>query len=98
MRSITLYGEPCAGLHAGEALDYLETDSQGRAAAEARIDYQGQSREFRQSSAALFFTFALALLVDLLVLSAQFESFIHPLSSCAPCRSRLSAPWRACGS
>jgi len=46
----------------------------------ASIDYKGVSREFKQSSGAIYFTFGLALLVVFLVLAAQFESFVHPLT------------------
>jgi multidrug efflux pump len=45
---------------------------------DARISYRGQSLEFKESSGALYVTFAMALLVVFLVLAAQFESFIHP--------------------
>ena len=45
----------------------------------ARIDYIGQSREFKQASGDIYFTFVLALLFIYLVLAAQFESFIDPL-------------------
>ena len=45
-------------------------------------DYNGQSREFRQSSASLALTFGLALAFIYLVLAAQFESFRDPSSSC----------------
>ena len=41
---------------------------------------RGTSREFRESSSAIYFTFALALLVIYLVLAAQFESFLHPFT------------------
>jgi multidrug efflux pump len=41
---------------------------------------RGTSREFAESSSAVYFTFALALLVIYLVLAAQFESFLHPLT------------------
>ena len=44
----------------------------------AQLDYSGQSREFKQSSAGIVFTFALALIFIYLVLAAQFESFIDP--------------------
>ena len=61
-----------------EGLDYLE-----KAAAEvlpptARIDYAGQSREFKQTSSSIYFTFLLALAFIYLVLAAQFESFKDP--------------------
>jgi multidrug efflux pump len=41
---------------------------------------RGTSREFAESSSAVYFTFALALLVIYLVLAAQFESFLHPFT------------------
>ncbi len=42
------------------------------------IDYSGQARQFRQSTAAIGFAFAFALIIVYLVLAAQFESFVHP--------------------
>jgi multidrug efflux pump len=47
--------------------------------AEARIGYTGQSKDFRESSNAIYITFGMALLVVFLVLAAQFESWINPL-------------------
>ena len=44
-----------------------------------QIDYIGQSREFKQASGDIYFTFVLALLFIYLVLAAQFESFIDPV-------------------
>jgi multidrug efflux pump len=46
--------------------------------ANAIIDYDGPSREFKESSASLYITFLLALGFIYLVLAAQFESFIDP--------------------
>jgi multidrug efflux pump len=40
----------------------------------------GISREFVESSGAILVTFGIALVVIYLVLSAQFESFVHPLT------------------
>ena len=45
---------------------------------DAVVDYDGPSREFKESSASLFVTFLLALLFIYLVLAAQFESFLDP--------------------
>jgi len=42
--------------------------------------FTGFSRDFLESQGHLFATFAIALLVVFLVLSAQFESFLHPLA------------------
>ncbi len=40
----------------------------------------GASREFVESAGSIYLTFALALLVIFLVLAAQFENFLHPLT------------------
>ena len=40
----------------------------------------GISREYVESGSAVFVTFGIALLVIYLVLAAQFESFVHPLT------------------
>ena len=79
-RSATLTANLAPGAALGPAL----------AAAEQIVDEElpdgfskalrGTSREFRESGAAIYFTFALALLVIYLVLAAQFESFLHPFT------------------
>src|SRR5690606_17566678 len=46
----------------------------------ASISYAGETKEFKESSGNLHFTFVLALLVVYLILAAQFESFRHPLT------------------
>lgn len=61
-----------------EALNYLEELVMEEAGDEARLTFGGLSRTFKQSSNAMIFTFATALLVVFLALAAQFESFIHP--------------------
>jgi multidrug efflux pump len=43
-------------------------------------DVSGPSKEFRESSNSLFFAFIFALILIYLVLSAQFESFLDPLT------------------
>ena len=43
-------------------------------------EYAGQSLEYKSSSSSLYFMFLLAIVFIYLVLAAQFESFIHPLT------------------
>ncbi len=67
------------GYSQGEALAFLN-EAAGRLLPEtARIDYQGQSREFMDSSSGQLLTFALALLLIYLMMAAQFESWRDPL-------------------
>lgn len=79
VRAITISASLGAGYTLGEALAFMEQTARDVLPPEVRISYRGQSLEFKESSGALYVTFALALLVVFLVLAAQFESFIHPL-------------------
>ncbi len=79
LRSVTISASLAPGYSLGQALDYLDNLARQSLPAEARITYDGQSREFRDSSSSLLLAFGLAVLIIFLVLGAQFESFIHPL-------------------
>jgi multidrug efflux pump len=79
LRSLTLEANLAEGYALGEALEYLRTLARENLPETAQIDYKGQSRDFQESGQALFFVFALGLVVVFLVLAAQFESWIHPL-------------------
>jgi multidrug efflux pump len=78
VRAITITASLAPGYALGDALAYMEGVAREVLPPDARISYRGQSLEFKESSGALYVTFALALLVVFLVLAAQFESFIHP--------------------
>jgi multidrug efflux pump len=67
------------GYDLGSALTYLNRLAADTLPPEARVSYRGLSREFQESSNAIFVTFGLAFVIVFLVLAAQFESWIHPL-------------------
>lgn len=79
VRSITLEANLEEGYSLGDALQYLEGLVREHLPSEAVIDYKGQSRDFVKAGSSILFVFLLGLLVVFLVLSAQFESWIHPL-------------------
>ncbi|MGQ0618835.1 MAG: efflux RND transporter permease subunit [Panacagrimonas sp.] len=79
LRSITISANLATGFTLGEGLSAIERIVREESGGLARIGYKGESREFRESSQALYFTFAMALVIVYLVLAAQFESFIHPV-------------------
>lgn len=79
LRSATLSATLAPGYALGDALAFLEKAAEEALPLTARVDYAGQSREFKESSAGLALTFALALAFIYLVLAAQFESFTDPL-------------------
>jgi multidrug efflux pump len=77
-RAVTITASLAPGTSMGEAVDYLEAAARKHLPTGYAIDYNGQTREFKQSSSALYVTFLLALGFIYLVLAAQFESFIDP--------------------
>jgi multidrug efflux pump len=79
LRAITVSAGLKPEANLGEALDWLQKTAKEELPGTVQFDFKGESREYLQSGQAVFFTFALALLVVYLVLAAQFESLIHPL-------------------
>jgi len=79
LRAITLEANLADNLPLGSALDYLEWLVRAHLPEQARVDYKGQSRDFRTGTAGVLFVFLLGLVVVYLVLAAQFESWVHPL-------------------
>lgn len=77
-RSITLSASLAPGYSLGEALDYLDQLAAELLPSYALIDYRGESLDYRTSSSAIEIVFLMALVIVYLVLSAQFESFVHP--------------------
>jgi len=78
-RTITISGGLSDDYTLGEAIDYLDKLAAELLPAEAVIDYQGESLDYKTDSASIELVFLFALIVVYLVLAAQFESFINPL-------------------
>ncbi|WP_029011270.1 efflux RND transporter permease subunit [Azospirillum halopraeferens] len=80
MRSVTISAGLAPGYSLGEALEYLQALAREELpAASARLDTRGEAREFLETRAEGVYTFALALLIAFLVLTAQFESLRLPV-------------------
>jgi multidrug efflux pump len=82
LRSATVTGSVLEGYALGSVLEQIEALAQdvlpdGRG---YRTSFSGESEDFFESSNAIVFAYALALAVIFLVLAAQFESFIHPIT------------------
>jgi multidrug efflux pump len=78
LRSVTITAGLANNYTLGEALDFLNNVVAEELPTEASVDYKGQSLMFIESGDSMIFIFLLALMITYLVLSAQFESFIHP--------------------
>ena len=78
IRAVTISAGLAPGYSMGQALADMEEIARDVLPPEVRIDYKGEALEAKDASSAVYFSFAIALVVVFLVLAAQFESFIHP--------------------
>jgi multidrug efflux pump len=80
VRSATISASLAPGVSLGQALDDLDRIAREKLPAGIKRDFGGESLEYKSSSSSLYLMFLLAILFIYLVLSAQFESFVHPLT------------------
>ena len=80
LRAITVSAGLAPGYTLGEALEFTRQVIAEELPDRAQIDYKGESREYQRAGGAIVFTLGMAVLVIFLVLAAQFESFLHPLT------------------
>ncbi len=76
LNSVTISGVPSGAQ--GETLDYLREQVRQLAPSGYSVDFAGPSRQFVQESGGFAVTFAFALIIVFLALSALFESFRDP--------------------
>jgi multidrug efflux pump len=80
VRSAIISASLVPGATLGQALGDLDKIAKEKLPPEIKTTYAGQSLEYKTSSSALYFMFILAIVFIYLVLSAQFESFVHPFT------------------
>ena len=78
--SFTLTAALQPGLTLGQAIDSLNAAAAAVLPPGSTTALAGESRELEESGNALYFAFVLALIVVYMVLAAQFESLVHPLT------------------
>jgi multidrug efflux pump len=78
LRAITIKANLDPNYSMGEAIAFFRNVVNEELPPTAKLDFDGESREYLKSSQALYWTFLGALLVVFLVLAAQFESFTLP--------------------
>jgi multidrug efflux pump len=80
VRSATITASLVPGVSIGQALDELDKIAATKLPAGIKREFGGQSLEYKSSSTSLYLMFLLAVIFIYLVLSAQFESFVHPFT------------------
>ncbi|SEA55684.1 efflux RND transporter permease subunit [Rubrimonas cliftonensis] len=78
--AIEISGALNEGYDMGAAIEAVREAAERSLPAEARIAFDGQSREYVESSSGAFTMLIFACVVVYLVLAAQFESFVDPLT------------------
>jgi multidrug efflux pump len=79
MRSVSISASLTKGYSLGDAISYFEAIIDENLPPAVQLNYDGESRDFKNTGSSIYATFLLALVIAYLVLSAQFESFRHPL-------------------
>jgi multidrug efflux pump len=78
LRAADITASLAPGYALGEVLAYADQRAKEVLPPGFIVDYNGESREFKDSGSSIVLTFALAIAFIYLVLSAQFESFVGP--------------------
>ncbi|MFO7932070.1 MAG: efflux RND transporter permease subunit [Desulfosalsimonas sp.] len=79
-RATTISADLPSGVPLGRALTSVENYIDTEIPAEFQTDITGQSRDFRESFFYLTMALVFAVIFIFLVMSGQFESFLHPLT------------------
>jgi multidrug efflux pump len=79
-RSITISGQLAPGRTQGDGVSAFEAVAERILPDDVRTAWEGETREFVESSGDAWVLFGLALLFTFLVLAAQFESWVHPVT------------------
>ncbi len=80
LRSVTVSAQLGRGVTIGDAVKFLTTECRPLMPPGYAFTWDGESREFVESARDTYMLFGLALLFTFLVLAAQFESWIHPIT------------------
>jgi multidrug efflux pump len=80
LRSVTLSAQLADGVTIGQGIEILSAIAREKLPAGYGFAWDGESRQFLDGASDTNALFGLALLFTFLILAAQFESWIHPLT------------------
>lgn len=80
LRAITVSAQMAEGRTIGDGVEFLQQRAQTTLPPGYAIAWDGETRDFVESGSDTFMLFGLALLFTFLILAAQFESWIHPVT------------------
>jgi multidrug efflux pump len=80
LRSVTVSAQMAPGATIGDGVEYLTGRTRAILPPGYTYAWDGETREFVESASDTYKLFGLALLFTFLILAAQFESWIHPIT------------------
>jgi multidrug efflux pump len=80
LRSVTVSAQLAPNYTIGDGIEFLTEATRGILPAGYAIAWDGEAREFVEGAKDTYILFGLALVFTFLVLAAQFESWIHPIT------------------
>ncbi len=80
LRSLTVSGQLAEGATIGDAVAFLEREVHAVLPPGYSYAWDGESRSYVESASDTWMLFVLALVFTFLILAAQFESWIHPIT------------------
>ena len=80
LRSLTVSGQLAEGVTIGDAVSFLEREVHEALPSGYSYAWDGESRSYVESSRDTWTLFVFALVFTFLILAAQFESWIHPIT------------------
>jgi len=80
LRSVTVSAQLVEGSTIGDGVAFLEARAADLLPPGYALAWDGETREFVESGSDTYMLFGLALLFTFLILAAQFESWIHPVT------------------
>jgi multidrug efflux pump len=79
-RAVTVVAQMAEGHTLGDGVAFLQQAAGRLLPAGTSYQWDGEARDYLEGIGATFFLFVLALVFTFLVLAAQFESFLHPVT------------------
>ncbi len=80
LRAVTVSAQMAEGKTIGDGVEFLQQFANQTLPPGYTIAWDGETREFVESGSDTLMLFGLALLFTFLILAAQFESWIHPMT------------------
>ncbi len=80
LRSVTISGQLTGGKTIGDGVAFLEAKAAEILPAGYSFSWDGETRDFVESANDTYVLFGLALVFTFLILAAQFESWVHPVT------------------